>query len=168
MIRRHADSTVAIARSRKNVLHCTIGNASRPSARDREIVISFGCIPHFGSIPPILATGTVPGTAAIIEGLATPAPPPRPQTGNRWRPALSPRVGRIDQGRGPARLTLAAGELAITPSWKRHCSDIACAPRSLRNRQEFPIGRLIESPLHSRHVSSPNTNYGRQDRQQRI
>jgi hypothetical protein len=165
MISRHAGITAAIARFLKDCLDCIDGNLTRPSATVSQIAAPFGRIPPFGRILHALATGTIPGATAIIEELATPAPPPRPQTGNRWRPALSPRAGRNDHGPGRATSMLnKANEPTITSRWKWHSSNVDSAPQRSGTRQEFPIGSLINSSSRSRHAPSSHASYGRPSR----
>jgi hypothetical protein len=165
MISRHAGITAAIARFLKDCLDRIDGNSTQPAATFRQIAVPFGHIPPFGRIPPVIATGTIPGATAIIDELATPAPPPRPQTGNRWRPALSPRAGRNDRGPGRATsMLITANKPTITSRRKRHRSNVASALQCSRTRQEFPIGRLIHSSSRSRHVPSSHASYGRQSR----
>jgi hypothetical protein len=165
MIDRHAGITAAIARFLKDCVDRIDGNSTRPSAAGRQIAVPFGRIPPIGRVPSAIATGTIPGATAIIYELATPAPPPRPQTGNRWRPALSPRAGRNDRGPiGATSMLITANEPAITSRWKRHWSNIAFALQSSRTQQEFPIGSLIDPSSRSRHVPSSHASYGRQSR----
>jgi hypothetical protein len=162
MIGRHAGITAAIARFLKDCLDRIDGNATQPSAV-KQIAVSFGRF--IERIPSPMATGTISGATANIYELATPAPPPRPQTGNRWRPALSPRAGRNDRGpNGATSMLITANEPIITSRWKRHWSKVASALQNSRTRQEFPIGSLIDPSSRSGHVPSSHASYGRQSR----
>jgi hypothetical protein len=164
MIGRHVGITAAIARFPIDCLDRIDGNSTQPSATVKRIAVPFLRIPHFGRIPFSIATGTITG-ATIIEELATPAPPPRPQTGNRWRPALSPRAGRNHRGRGRATSTLiTAKESTITSRWKQRCSNAAFALQHSRSRQELPTDSLTNSSSHSRYVPSSHASYSGQSR----
>jgi hypothetical protein len=164
MIGRHVGITAAIARLRVDCLDRIDGNSTQPSATVKRIAVPFGRIPYFGRIPLAIATGTIPG-ATIIEELATPVPPPRPQTGNRWRPALSPRAGRNDRGPGRATsILITANEPTITSRWKQRCSNAASALQHSRSRQELPIDSLTNPSSHSRYVPSSHASYSGQSR----
>ena len=163
MIGRHVGINAAIARLLVDCLDRIDGNSTQPSATVERIAIPFGRIPNFGRIPLAIATGTIPG-ATIIEELATPVPPPRPQTGNRWRPALSPESAAMIAGQAEQRQCSSQPTNPLSRRDGSAFSNAASALQLSRSRQELPIDSVTNPSSRSRYVPSSHASYSGQSR----